>query len=82
MTSIFVSPVGEEEHYDFINFDFPYIKSRSAENIYICLREPPLMTVIIGGKCSDGVALIADKKLTNIFGGTPEFRHKIYGDLA
>ena len=46
------------------------------------MREPPLLTVIIGAKCSNGVALVADRKLTNIFGGKPEFRDKIFGDLG
>jgi 20S proteasome alpha/beta subunit len=52
------------------------------ENIYVCLREPPILTVVIGAKCSDGIAMIADKKLTDLSGGDPQFRNKIYGDLG
>jgi hypothetical protein len=52
------------------------------KNIYICLREPPVLTVVIGAVCSDGIAMIADKKLTDLLGGDPQFRDKILGDLG
>lgn len=52
------------------------------KNIYICLREPPVLTVVIGAVCSDGIAMIADKKLTDLSGGDPKFRDKIRGDLG
>ena len=52
------------------------------EKIYACLREPPILTVVIGAKCSDGIAMIADKKLTDLSGGDPQFRDKIRGDLG
>jgi hypothetical protein len=38
--------------------------------------------VIIGARCSDRITLVADRKLTNIFGGKLEFRDKIFGDLG
>jgi len=40
------------------------------------------LTVVIGAKCSDGIAMIADKKLTDLSGGDPQFRNKIRGDLG
>lgn len=40
-----------------------------------------LLTVVIGTKCKDGIALIADKKLTNIIGGKDDEGIKIHGDL-
>jgi 20S proteasome alpha/beta subunit len=40
------------------------------------------LTVIIGAKCSDGVAMIADTKFTNMYGGKPKYRRKLFGDLA
>ena len=65
------------EYNGIINFGFPY------EAIYACLDEAPPLTVVIGAKCSDGVVLIADKKLTDIFGGKPpEYKHKLSGDLG
>ena len=66
---------------DIVNFDFPYVDS-CRENIYACLSEPRILTVIIGAKCSDGVIFVTDKKLTNIYGGKPQFKDKIFGDLA
>jgi 20S proteasome alpha/beta subunit len=71
------------EYLDIINFDdFPYIENKHRENIYHCFREPPLLTVIIGAKCSDGIVLIADKKVSAISGRDIRFEQKIYGDLA
>jgi len=43
------------EYGDAINADFQY------QDIYACVNEPPLLTVIIGAKCSDGVILVADR---------------------
>ncbi len=40
------------------------------------------MTVNIGAKCSDGIALIADKKYTNISLGNENFDSKVFGDAA
>ena len=39
------------------------------------------MTVIIGAKCSDGIILIADKRLTRK-NGKVIYNEKIFGDLA
>lgn len=68
------------EFADVVDFDFQQ-EEESQEGIYVCLSEPPILTVIIGAKCSDGVVLIADKKMTKI-GGEPQFKDKIFGDLA
>lgn len=38
----------------------------------------PRMTCIIGGKCRDGVTLIADKKISNPVTGAFEFREKLF----
>lgn len=40
------------------------------------------MTVVIGATCSDGLVLVTDAKLTNIFGGKPRYGRKLFGDLA
>jgi 20S proteasome alpha/beta subunit len=48
--------------------------------LYYCLREPPLLTVIMGAKCIDGIILVADKKMTHEDGGF-EYHDKIFGDL-
>ena len=32
--------------------------------------------------CSDGIAMIADTKLTDMYGGRPKYRRKLFGDLA
>jgi 20S proteasome alpha/beta subunit len=40
------------------------------------------LTVDIGAKCSDGIALIADKKYTNIILGKENFDKKLFGDIA
>jgi 20S proteasome alpha/beta subunit len=54
----------------------------NSQNIYVSLNEPRLVTVIVGAKCSDGVVLVADKKLTDIFDRIPpEFTNKLSGDV-
>jgi 20S proteasome alpha/beta subunit len=40
------------------------------------------LTVNIGAKCSDGIALIADRKYTNIILGKKNFDSKVFGDIA
>lgn len=44
-------------------------------SLYQALREPPILTAVIGAMCKDGVALIADTKLT--YGIDRRHRHKI-----
>jgi 20S proteasome alpha/beta subunit len=34
--------------------------------LYQSLREPPILTAIIGAKCSDGIVLVADAKISRI----------------
>jgi 20S proteasome alpha/beta subunit len=59
-----------------------YIDVLNSQNIYVSLNEPRLVTVIVGAKCSDGVVLVADKKLTDIFDRIPpEFTNKLSGDV-
>ena len=41
-----------------------------------------MLTVIIGAKCSDGIALIADRKVSAVSGRVLRFEEKIRGDLA
>jgi 20S proteasome alpha/beta subunit len=72
--------VSSIEYDDFINFDFP-CKNTSDENIYACLIDQPLMTVVIGAKCKDSIVLIADRKLTRK-SGEVEWKEKIFGDLS
>lgn len=43
--------------------------------------EPPILTVIIGARCSDGVVLVADTKFTDMTGGKTEHGRKIFGDI-
>jgi 20S proteasome alpha/beta subunit len=50
-------------------------------SLYHSLRKPPILTVVVGAICSDGIALITDTKLTNIFGGKPRYGRKLFGDL-
>lgn len=52
-----------------------------TSSLYHSLRNPPILTVVAGAKCSDGIALITDTKLTNIFGGKPRYGRKLFGDL-
>jgi 20S proteasome alpha/beta subunit len=44
-------------------------------SLYQALREPPILTAIIGAMCKDGIALIADTKLTH--GIDRRHKHKI-----
>lgn len=44
-------------------------------SLYQALREPPILTSIIGAMCKDGIALIADTKLTH--GIDRRHKHKI-----
>jgi len=37
---------------------------------------------MLGAKCSDGIALIADTKFTDMTGGQTKYGRKIFGDLA
>jgi 20S proteasome alpha/beta subunit len=46
------------------------------------LSELQILTVNIGAKCSDGIALIADRKYTNIILGKKNFDSKVFGDIA
>jgi|GEM_PF-932472 20S proteasome alpha/beta subunit len=66
--------------YDFINFDFPHVENQRGEEIYTCLTHPSTLTVVIGAKCSDGITLIADRKLTRR-NGEVCFNDKIFGDI-
>ena len=43
--------------------------------------KPPILTVIVGAKCSDGIVLIADKKVTDCSGNTKYYTNKIFYDL-
>jgi 20S proteasome alpha/beta subunit len=49
---------------------------------YQCLMKSPILTVIIGAKCSDGIALVADTKYTDMTGGQTKHGRKIFGDLV
>src|SRR5688572_13292368 len=49
-------------------------------SLYQALREPPILTAIIGAKCRDGVVLIADTKLTH--GIDRKHKHKIDEKIA
>jgi 20S proteasome alpha/beta subunit len=49
--------------------------------LYYCLREPPILTVIMGAKCVDGIVLVTDKKMT-AEDGTFTYCDKIFGDLS
>jgi 20S proteasome alpha/beta subunit len=39
------------------------------------------LTVIIGAKCSDGIVMIADRKITDRTGNTLQYDNKILGDM-
>jgi len=39
------------------------------------------LTVIIGAKCSDGIVMIADRKITDMTGNTLQYDNKIFGDM-
>jgi hypothetical protein len=45
--------------------------------IYYCLGEAPLLTVIAGAKCFDGIVMVADRRFTDLIGGIPTFGMKI-----
>jgi len=68
------------EYDDVINFDFPYIENKHRENINPCLIDHQPLTVVIGGKCSDGIVLIADRKLI-MRNREIKYEKKIFGDL-
>lgn len=53
-------------------------------SLYQNLREPPILTAIIDAKCSDGIVLVTDQKITRINNEKLEsaIRKKIAGDLA
>ncbi|MFZ0514694.1 MAG: hypothetical protein WAM14_24030 [Candidatus Nitrosopolaris sp.] len=70
------------EYSDYIDFDFPSVKNQRIEEIYCCFRKPPLLTVIIGVKCSDGMVLIADRKVSTVSGRKLPLAQKIRGDLT
>jgi hypothetical protein len=52
------------------------------QSICHSLSELQILTVNIGAKCSDGIALIADIKYTNIILGKKNFDSKVFGDIA
>ena len=52
------------------------------KDIYCCFSQAPPLTVIIGAKCSDGIVLVADRKLTNIFDESVRYDNKLFGDLS
>jgi hypothetical protein len=51
--------------------------------LYQSLREPPILTSVIGAECSDGIALVADTQLTRSVDKELEFMddEKIKADL-
>jgi hypothetical protein len=51
-------------------------------SIYQSLSELQILTVDIVAKCSDGIALIADRKYTNIILGKENFDRKVFGNIA
>jgi hypothetical protein len=70
------SLVEDIEYLDILSFE------ETNTSIYQPLNEPPILTVIIGAKCSDGIALIADTKYTDIILGKESFDKKVFGDIA
>ena len=68
--------VEDVEYLDILSFE------DNDTSIYPSLREPPILTVCIGAKCSDGIALIADRKYTSVILGREEFDQKVFGDIA
>lgn len=71
-----MSSVEDVEYLDILSF-----KSNDT-SIYHPTSETPILTVCIGAKCSDGFVLIADRKLTDLYGGQPRVDKKIFGDLS
>jgi 20S proteasome alpha/beta subunit len=53
-------------------------------SLYQSLREPPILTAIIGAKCSDGIVLVADAKISRMNDEKLEsiIKKKIAGDRA
>lgn len=56
-------------------------ESISDKTIYLCQLKPPILTVVVGAKCSDGMVLIADKKVTDCSGNIKCYTNKIFFDL-
>lgn len=52
-------------------------------SLYQCLREPPILTAVIGAECKDGIVLVADTKLVRGVDKEPEIKldEKIRADL-
>ena len=68
--------VENTEYLDLLSFE------DTNTSIYHSLPEPPILTVCIGAKCLDGIALIADRKYTSVIIGKEEFNQKVFGDIA
>ncbi len=51
------------------------------KSIYLALLKPPILTVIIGAKCSDGIVMIADRNVTDMTGNTLRYENKIFADM-
>lgn len=51
--------------------------------LYQSLREPPILTAVIGAECKDGIVLVADTKLVRGVDKEPEIKldEKIKADL-
>ena len=49
--------------------------------IYLALLKPPILTIIIGAKCYDGIVMIADRKITDMTGNTLRYKNKIFADM-
>jgi 20S proteasome alpha/beta subunit len=65
---------------DMQSMEYPHVR---YEDINLCRHIfEDCLTVVIGAVCSDGIVLIADKKLMNTIGGKDEDAGiKIHGDL-
>jgi 20S proteasome alpha/beta subunit len=74
-----MSSLEEIEFMDMQSMEYSRVE---REDINLCRREAESLTVVIGAACSDGIVMIADKKLTNTIGGMDEIPGiKIHGDL-
>ena len=71
-----VSLVEDVEHLDILSFEY------RDTSIYHHLNEAPVLTVVIGAKCADGIVLIADRKYSSLIDREPIFDRKIFGDAA
>jgi 20S proteasome alpha/beta subunit len=71
-----VSLVEDIELLDILSFE------HRDTSIYHWLNEAPILTVVIGAKCADGIVLIADRKYTDVTLGTEDFHKKTFGDAA